>query len=318
MSPTSPSASARYWLLKAEPDTRIVKGKDVKFSVDDFERVKTSPWEGVRNYEARNLMREMKEGDKALFYHSNCKVPGIAAFAQVSKEAYPDYTAWDSSHPYFDPVSQSRSSSLIQKSELTFPSSISQKSDSEDPKWFMVDLTFTSRAPHFVPLALLRKIADLAPSQGIPEEVGYLGEAGVASIKNMDLVTRGRLSVQRVEEGAWKAINELASRGGWEEMDLRPGKKLEKAKDGEPKAKSSLKEKAKPKPRKKASETKEDNSMSNDTKTRVDGDKEKPLGKATDEKRKVPAKRKREAKAEPDSEVANERDGLRRSTRARK
>ncbi|KAF5361428.1 hypothetical protein D9758_006123 [Tetrapyrgos nigripes] len=54
----------KFWLLKAEPDSRIVKGKDVKFSVDDFEQVQTSPWEGVRNYEARNLMKEMKTGEK--------------------------------------------------------------------------------------------------------------------------------------------------------------------------------------------------------------------------------------------------------------
>ncbi|KAG6895640.1 hypothetical protein C0992_000252 [Termitomyces sp. T32_za158] len=60
-------ARAKYWLLKAEPDSRLVKGKDVKFSVDDFESVKTSPWEGVRNYEARNLMKEMKLGDKVLY-----------------------------------------------------------------------------------------------------------------------------------------------------------------------------------------------------------------------------------------------------------
>ncbi|KAG5648708.1 hypothetical protein DXG03_000055 [Asterophora parasitica] len=57
-------APGKYWLLKAEPDTRVVKGKDVKFSVDDFESVKASPWEGVRNYEARNLMKEMQVGEK--------------------------------------------------------------------------------------------------------------------------------------------------------------------------------------------------------------------------------------------------------------
>ncbi|KAI0797192.1 PUA-like domain-containing protein [Abortiporus biennis] len=77
--------STKYWLMKAEPDSRIVKGKDVKFSVDDFESIKTTPWEGVRNYEARNLMKEMQVGDKVLFYHSNCKNPGIAGFAEVGR-----------------------------------------------------------------------------------------------------------------------------------------------------------------------------------------------------------------------------------------
>jgi len=194
-------SSAKYWLLKAEPDSRIVKGKDVKFSVDDFETQKTSPWEGVRNYEARNLMKEMKLGEKALFYHSNCKVPGIAAFAEVSKEAYPDNSAWDSSHPYYD-----------------------AKSKEDDPKWFMVDLTFGSRAKHFVPLTLLRFIAD-SPSASPPAGLEYLGDDGVAAIKGMDLVTRGRLSVQRVSAAAWEAVQQLANTGGWDDLDLAPKKK---------------------------------------------------------------------------------------------
>ncbi|KAF8883175.1 PUA-like domain-containing protein [Gymnopilus junonius] len=221
----SSTASNRYWLLKAEPDSRIVKGKDVKFSVDDFEHVRISPWEGVRNYEARNLMKEMKEGDQALFYHSNCKNPGIAAFAQVAKEAYPDYTAWDPSHPYYDP-----------------------KSDEKNPRWFMVDLAFKSKAPHFVPLSLLRKIAD-APASQVPDEVSYLGEEGAKAIKGMDLVTRGRLSVQRVEENAWLAITQLAEKGGWEESNLKPtkkGKEKKPAGDAAPvKSKKSAKRKTK-------------------------------------------------------------------------
>ncbi|KAJ7108517.1 PUA-like domain-containing protein [Mycena epipterygia] len=195
------AASGNFWLLKAEPDSRIVKGKDVKFSVEDFEAAKTSPWEGVRNYEARNLMKEMKLGEKALFYHSNCKIPGIAAFAEVSKEAYPDNSAWDSSHPYYDP-----------------------KSKQEDPKWFMVDLTFGARAKHFVPLALLRFIAD-APGTAPPAGLEYLGEDGVAAIKGMDLVTRGRLSVQRVSAATWAAVQQLANTGGWDDLDLNPKKK---------------------------------------------------------------------------------------------
>ncbi|KAI8982773.1 PUA-like domain-containing protein, partial [Trametes punicea] len=187
------------WLMKAEPDSRIVKGKDVKFSVDDFESAKTTPWEGVRNAEARNLMKEMKVGDKVLFYHSNCKNPGMFArnptecaltLVQVSKEAYPDYTAWDASHPYYDP-----------------------KTDKENPKWYMVDVTFVRRAPHFVPLSLLRNIAGASHP---PAEVSYIGNDGVKAIKGMALVTRGRLSVQRVEEETWRVIEELAERGGWE------------------------------------------------------------------------------------------------------
>lgn len=178
--------------MKAEPDSRIVKGKDVKFSIDDFEAVGTTAWEGVRNFEARNLMKEMSIGDKVLFYHSNCKIPGIAGFAQVCREAYADYTAWDSSHPYYDP-----------------------KTDKEAPKWFMVDVKFVSRAPHFVSLSLLRDIAGVS-SLDVPEEIAYVGSDGLTAIKEMTLLNRGRLSVQRVSEACWTAIEEMARRGGWE------------------------------------------------------------------------------------------------------
>ncbi|KAG7097524.1 hypothetical protein E1B28_004867 [Marasmius oreades] len=204
---------SNFWLLKAEPDSRIVKGKDVKFSVDEFESVKTSAWEGVRNYEARNLMKEMKVGEKALFYHSNCKNPGVAAFSEVSKEAYPDYTAWDETHPYYDP-----------------------KSNKDSPKWFMVDLTFKSRADHFIPLSLLRFISNCSSASDIPEKVAYIGEEGVRAIKSMDLVTRGRLSVQRVDETAWNTIVLMAEKGGWDALEL--DKKMPSTAVATPKAKS--------------------------------------------------------------------------------
>lgn len=193
------STDRKYWLMKAEPDSRIVKGKDVKFSVDDFEAARTTPWEGVRNFEARNLMKEMSIGDKILFYHSNCKSPGIAGFAEVSREAYPDYTAWDSSHPYFDP-----------------------KTKQDDPKWFMIDATFLSRAQYFVPLSLLRHIADSAESDP-PDEFAYIGMDGMKAVKAMPLVTRGRLSVQRVSQECWGIIQMMSEKGGWEEMTF--GKK---------------------------------------------------------------------------------------------
>lgn len=180
--------------MKAEPDSRIVKGKDVKFSVDDFEAVGTTAWEGVRNFEARNLMKEMSIGDKVLFYHSNCKNPGVAGFAEVCKEAYPDYTAWDSSHPYYDP-----------------------KTNKEAPKWFMVDVKLLSRAPHFVSLSLLRRVAGVSSHDAL-EEIAYVGSDGLRAIKDMALLNRGRLSVQRVSEACWSAIEEMARRGGWEDV----------------------------------------------------------------------------------------------------
>lgn len=194
-------ASSQCWLMKAEPDPRIVKGKDVKFNVDDFESVKTTSWEGVRNHQAKNYMKAMQVGDKVLFYHSNCKTPGIAGFAHVVKEAHPDYTAWDPSHPYYDP-----------------------KSVEEKPRWFMVDVEFDSRAAHYVPLAILREIA--GSGCGVPG-VEYIGPEGVAAVKGMELVNRGRLSVQKVEEAAYEVIQKMAEQGGW---DLNVAKKSRKRK----------------------------------------------------------------------------------------
>ncbi|KAG2369740.1 PUA-like domain-containing protein [Suillus spraguei] len=207
------SSVRKYWLMKAEPDSRIVKGKDVKFSVDDFETARTTPWEGVRNFEARNLMKEMSIGDKILFYHSNCKSPGL--LSNVSKEAYPDYTAWDSSHPYFDP-----------------------KTKQDDPKWFMIDATFVSRAEHFVPLSLLRHIAESAESDP-PDEIAYIGTDGVKAVKAMPLVTRGRLSVQRVSQESWGIIQMMSEKGGWEEMTFGKKKPSTSKRPGQASAKSS-------------------------------------------------------------------------------
>ncbi|KAJ7359332.1 DUF55-domain-containing protein [Mycena albidolilacea] len=188
------SSSTSYWLFKASHIVNL-EGKEIKFSVDDFAAVTTTPWKGVRHYAARNLIKEMKVGEKA----SRLFNPGIAAFAEVSKEAYPDHTAWDCSHPYYDPESKQ-----------------------DDPEWFMVDLTFQSRAQNFVPLTLLHFIAD-SSSASPPTGFEYLGDAGVSAIKGMDLVTnRGRLNVQRVSEAAWIAVQQLSSTGGW---DLSPKKR---------------------------------------------------------------------------------------------
>ncbi|KZV75082.1 DUF55-domain-containing protein [Peniophora sp. CONT] len=199
---------ANYWLMKAEPGSRIVKGKDVKFSIDDFEEARTTAWEGVRNHQAKNYMKSMYVGDKVLFYHSNCKEPGIAGFAHVVKEAYPDYTAWDHEHPYYD-----------------------QKTDKDKPTWFMVDLAFDTRCMHFVPLALLRGIA------AGNESVDYLSEEDAKAVKEMELVGRGRLSVQRVEEDAYEAIRRLAEKGGWDVEKPKAKGKSKKADEGdEPKS----------------------------------------------------------------------------------
>ncbi|KAJ3172117.1 Thymocyte nuclear protein 1 [Geranomyces variabilis] len=127
-----------YWLIKAEPDTRLERGVDVRFSIDDLEAKGTSSWDGVRNYEARNIMRDrMKVGDQCFFYHSSCKIPGIAGIAEVVKEAYPDYTAFDESHPYYD-----------------------SKSSKDNPKWMMVDVKFVRKLRRFIPLKELQAYRD--------------------------------------------------------------------------------------------------------------------------------------------------------------
>ncbi|RAH13686.1 MAG: EVE domain-containing protein [Methanobacteriota archaeon] len=100
---------AGYWLMKSEPHV---------YSFDDLVNDKTTHWDGVRNYQARNFMRDkMKIGDYVLFYHSNHKPPHIAGIARVSKEGYPDFTAFDTDSKYFD-----------------------ASSNPENPRWIMVDL----------------------------------------------------------------------------------------------------------------------------------------------------------------------------------
>jgi predicted RNA-binding protein with PUA-like domain len=118
----------QHWLLKTEPGT---------FSVDDLERSprKTAAWDGVRNFQARNLLRDqMKRGDGCFIYYSSCEVPGIAAIAQVVKEGYPDHTAFDRKHHHYDP-----------------------DSDPEHPRWFMVDVKLERRLSRIITLAELRE-----------------------------------------------------------------------------------------------------------------------------------------------------------------
>jgi predicted RNA-binding protein with PUA-like domain len=101
----------KYWLMKSEPDV---------FSFDDLKKKKKEPWTGVRNYQARNFMRdEMKIGDIVLFYHSSCEVPGIAGLASVASAPYADPTQFDKESEYFDP-----------------------KATKDNPRWMLVDVKF--------------------------------------------------------------------------------------------------------------------------------------------------------------------------------
>ena len=116
---------ARYWLMKSEPDA---------FSIDDLERVRREPWSGVRNYQARNYMRdEMRKGDGVLFYHSSCAEPGVAGIAEVASDAYPDPTQFDRKSAYHDP-----------------------KSTPEQPRWQLVDVAFRRKLERTIGLAELK------------------------------------------------------------------------------------------------------------------------------------------------------------------
>ncbi|ABS78522.1 EVE domain-containing protein [Coxiella burnetii] len=124
-----------YWLLKSEPTS---------YSIDDLfrEKNKITRWDGVRNYQARNFMRDgMKKGDLAFFYHSNCEKPGIVGVVEVVRESYPDLTALDPEDHHYDP-----------------------KSTPDNPRWLMVDIKFRKKFPQVISLQELRqnpKLKDL-------------------------------------------------------------------------------------------------------------------------------------------------------------
>jgi predicted RNA-binding protein with PUA-like domain len=123
----------QYWLMKSEPDT---------FSIDDLCRRpgKTEHWDGVRNYQARNMMRDqMKRGDRVFFYHSNCPEPGIVGIMEVVREGYPDFKAFDPEDLHFD-----------------------SKSTPDNPRWFMVDVKYVRHLPRTITLKELKERPELA------------------------------------------------------------------------------------------------------------------------------------------------------------
>jgi predicted RNA-binding protein with PUA-like domain len=120
-----------YWLFKTEPDT---------FSIDTLRTQKRSCWEGVRNYQARNMLRdEVKEGDYVLIYHSSCKKVGVAGIAKVVKESYWDHFAFDPESEYYD-----------------------AKSDPNNPRWVMVDVEFVRKTERLIPLSVMKAMPELA------------------------------------------------------------------------------------------------------------------------------------------------------------
>jgi len=118
----------KYWLMKSEPDA---------FSIDNLKKVGTEPWSGVRNYQARNFMRQMTPGDLVFFYHSSTAVPGIAGLAKVATTPYPDPTQFEKKSPYFDP-----------------------KATREQPRWDLVDVKFEKKFKNVLALSTLKESED--------------------------------------------------------------------------------------------------------------------------------------------------------------
>ena len=144
-----------FWLMKSEPDA---------YSIDDLKRDKREPWDGIRNYQARNMMRDdMRVGDKVFFYHSNCKEPGVVGIMKIASKPYPDPTQFDPDAKYYD-----------------------AKSDPENPRWILVDVSFVKK---------LKRTITLAEIKAHPE------------LSDMVLTRKGnRLSIMPVTEDEWEIV----------------------------------------------------------------------------------------------------------------
>lgn len=122
--------SQHYWLMKVEPDS---------YSIDDLARDEKTRWEGVRNYQARNFLRDsIKKGDFVFFYHSNAEPSGIVGIAEVVREGYPDPSAYDPKDVHYDP-----------------------KSKRDNPTWYVVDIAFVQKFKRLIPLQEMKAIAGL-------------------------------------------------------------------------------------------------------------------------------------------------------------
>uniref|UniRef100_A0A8D2B7N6 Thymocyte nuclear protein 1 n=1 Tax=Sciurus vulgaris TaxID=55149 RepID=A0A8D2B7N6_SCIVU len=166
---------SNYWLMKSEPESRLEKGVDVKFSIEDLKAQpkQTACWDGVRNYQARNFLRAMKLEEEAFFYHSNCKEPGIVGLMKIVKEAYPDHTQFEKNNPHYDPSSQE-----------------------DNPKWSMVDVQFVRMMKRFISLAELKTYHQSHKATGGP-------------LKDMALFTHQRLSIQPLTQEEFDFILSL-------------------------------------------------------------------------------------------------------------
>ncbi|ERS98816.1 hypothetical protein HMPREF1624_04006 [Sporothrix schenckii ATCC 58251] len=174
---TSASTAARqYWLLKAEPESRFENGVDVRFSIDDLAACTApEPWDGIRNYTARNNLRKMKKGDLAFFYHSNTKEPGIVGTMTIVREHSPDLGAHDPKTAYYD------------------PKAAADLAAGKEPKWSVVHVQFRSK---FARPIFLKELKDMgAPGQPLDK---------------MQMLKQSRLSVSQVSADEWKHLLRVA------------------------------------------------------------------------------------------------------------
>jgi len=173
---TAESRPFCYWLFKSEPESRFEKGIDMKFGFDDLkaEPDQTACWDGVRNYQARNFMKDqMRVGDRAFFYHSNAKPSGVVGLIHVVKESYVDHTQFDRKDPHFDP-----------------------KASKDNPRWFMVDVKYDRPLKRFIPLHELKALHEKHKKSGGP-------------LKDLALFTKARLSVQPMTKEEFDFIVDL-------------------------------------------------------------------------------------------------------------
>ena len=146
----------KHWLMKTEPDA---------FSIDQLKKVGTEPWTGVRNYQARNFMRQMQPGDLVFFYHSSTAVPGIAGLAKVTTAPYPDPTQFDRKSHYFDP-----------------------KATREQPRWDMVDVRFEKKFKNVLALSTLKENEDRLEGLGVLQRGSRLSVLPVTAPQARELL----------------------------------------------------------------------------------------------------------------------------------
>ncbi|KAK1977501.1 PUA-like domain-containing protein [Colletotrichum cereale] len=178
----------RYWLMKSEPDVRVEDGYEIKFSIDDLATKKTPEgWEGIRNYVARNNLRGMRKGDKAFFYHSNCKEPGVVGIMSIVKEHSPDWNACINDNPYYDAAAPHDGS-----------------------RWSLVHVRIEHKFPRIVPLSLLKASRGDGPLRDM--ELLRMARLSVTKVAREEWDEVVRMARELDEDGEWDETVEASKK----------------------------------------------------------------------------------------------------------